>query len=80
VDVFEKRIAALEGGVAALAAASGQAAQFIAITTLAQAGDNIISTSNLYVKSSLFRFEYVLTLLATEAHTTSSKSCSPGWV
>jgi O-acetylhomoserine/O-acetylserine sulfhydrylase len=54
VDVFEKRIAALEGGVAALAAASGQAAQFIAITTLAQAGDNIISTSNLYVKSSLF--------------------------
>ncbi|KAF1918209.1 Cys/Met metabolism PLP-dependent enzyme-domain-containing protein [Ampelomyces quisqualis] len=48
VDVFEKRIAALEGGVAALATSSGQAAQFIAITSLAQAGDNIISTSNLY--------------------------------
>jgi O-acetylhomoserine/O-acetylserine sulfhydrylase len=48
VDVFEKRIAALEGGVAALATSSGQAAQFIAITALAQAGDNIISTSNLY--------------------------------
>ncbi|KAF2118970.1 hypothetical protein BDV96DRAFT_487310 [Lophiotrema nucula] len=48
VDVFEKRIAALEGGVAALATASGQAAQFIAIATLAQAGDNIVSTSNLY--------------------------------
>jgi O-acetylhomoserine/O-acetylserine sulfhydrylase len=48
VDVFEKRIAALEGGVAALATASGQAAQFIAISTLASAGDNIISTSNLY--------------------------------
>jgi len=48
VDVFEKRIAALEGGVAALAASSGQGAQFIAITTLAHAGDNIISTSNLY--------------------------------
>ncbi|KAF2826561.1 O-acetylhomoserine ami [Ophiobolus disseminans] len=48
VDVFEKRIAALEGGVAALATASGQAAQFIAITSLAHAGDNIISTSNLY--------------------------------
>lgn len=46
--VFEKRIAALEGGVAALATASGQAAQFIAISTLAQAGDNIISTTNLY--------------------------------
>ncbi|KAF5612587.1 o-acetylhomoserine (thiol)-lyase [Fusarium subglutinans] len=48
VDVFEKRIAALEGGVAALAASSGQAAQFLAISTLAQAGDNIVSTSNLY--------------------------------
>ncbi|KAF2711176.1 O-acetylhomoserine ami [Pleomassaria siparia CBS 279.74] len=48
VDVFEKRIAALEGGVAALATSSGQAAQFIAITALAHAGDNIVSTSNLY--------------------------------
>ncbi|WP_392482135.1 O-acetylhomoserine aminocarboxypropyltransferase/cysteine synthase family protein [Nostoc sp. C110] len=47
-DVFEKRIAALEGGVAALATASGQAAQFLAITTIAQAGDNIVSTSFLY--------------------------------
>jgi O-acetylhomoserine/O-acetylserine sulfhydrylase len=48
VDVFEKRVAALEGGIGALATASGQAAQFIAIATLASAGDNIISTSNLY--------------------------------
>ena len=47
-DVFEKRIAALEGGVAAVATASGQAAQLLAITTLAQAGDNIVSTSYLY--------------------------------
>jgi O-acetylhomoserine/O-acetylserine sulfhydrylase len=47
-DVFEKRIAALEGGVAGLATSSGQGAQFIAITTLAHAGDNIVSTSNLY--------------------------------
>lgn len=47
-DVFEKRIAALEGGVAALATASGQAAQFLTITTIAQAGDNIVSTSFLY--------------------------------
>ncbi|MFA5833179.1 MAG: O-acetylhomoserine aminocarboxypropyltransferase/cysteine synthase [Bacteroidota bacterium] len=46
--VFEERIAALEGGVAAVATASGQAAQFLAITTIAQAGENIISTSNLY--------------------------------
>ncbi len=47
-DVFEQRIAALEGGVAALATASGQSAQFITITTLAQAGENIVSTSLLY--------------------------------
>src|SRR5579872_7317901 len=47
-DVFEKRIAALEGGVAALATSSGQAAQFLAITTIAQAGDNIVSSSSLY--------------------------------
>ena len=47
-DVFEKRIAALEGGVAALATASGQAAQFLAISNFVAAGENIISTSNLY--------------------------------
>jgi O-acetylhomoserine (thiol)-lyase len=47
-DVFEKRIAALEGGVAAVATASGQAAQLVAITTLAQAGDHLVSTSYLY--------------------------------
>ncbi len=47
-DVFEQRVAALEGGVAAVATASGQAAQFLAITTLAEAGDNIVSTSYLY--------------------------------
>ncbi|KAF2478763.1 Cys/Met metabolism PLP-dependent enzyme-domain-containing protein [Neohortaea acidophila] len=48
VDVLEKRIAALEGGVAALAAASGQSAQFMTIAALCHAGDNIVSTSNLY--------------------------------
>lgn len=47
-DVFEKRVAALEGGVAALATSSGQSAQFLAINTFAQAGDNIVSTSYLY--------------------------------
>ncbi|MDZ8087836.1 MAG: O-acetylhomoserine aminocarboxypropyltransferase/cysteine synthase [Nostoc sp. DedQUE12b] len=47
-DVFEKRVAALEGGIAALATASGQAAQFLAISTIAQAGDNIVSTNFLY--------------------------------
>lgn len=47
-DVFEKRIAALEGGAAALAVSSGQAAQFLAIAGLAHAGDNIVSTTFLY--------------------------------
>ncbi|MEJ7712886.1 MAG: PLP-dependent transferase [Pyrinomonadaceae bacterium] len=47
-DVFEKRIAALEGGVAALALASGQAAETLTILTLAQAGDELISTTSLY--------------------------------
>jgi O-acetylhomoserine/O-acetylserine sulfhydrylase len=48
VDVFEKRIAALEGGIAAVAASSGQSAQFMTIIALAHAGDNIVATSNLY--------------------------------
>lgn len=47
-DVFEKRIAALEGGVGALAVGSGQAAQFLALHNILQAGDNFVSTSLLY--------------------------------
>ncbi len=47
-DVFEQRMAALEGGMAAVATSSGQAAQLLALTTLAQAGDQIVSTSYLY--------------------------------
>jgi OAH/OAS sulfhydrylase len=47
-DVFEQRVAALEGGAAALATGSGQSAQLITITTLAQAGDNIIASASLY--------------------------------
>ena len=47
-DVFEQRIAALEGGVAALAVLSGQAAQFIALNNILQAGDNFVSTAHLY--------------------------------
>jgi len=47
-DVFEKRIAALEGGVAALATSSGQAAQFLALNNILQAGDNFVTTSYLY--------------------------------
>ncbi|GAA4794047.1 O-acetylhomoserine aminocarboxypropyltransferase/cysteine synthase [Olivibacter ginsenosidimutans] len=47
-DVFEKRIAALEGGVAALAVASGQAAQFIALNNILESGDNFVSGASLY--------------------------------
>jgi len=47
-DVFEKRVAALEGGVAGLAVASGQAAQFIALNNILEAGDNFVSSSHLY--------------------------------
>src|ERR671920_2345733 len=47
-DVLEKRIAALEGGVGALAMASGQAAQTLAILNIANSGDEIVSTTSLY--------------------------------
>jgi O-acetylhomoserine (thiol)-lyase len=47
-DVFEQRIAALEGGVGALALASGQAAETLSILNLAGAGDNIVSSTDLY--------------------------------
>lgn len=47
-DVFEKRVAALEGGVAALGVSSGMAAQFIALNNILQSGDNFVSSSHLY--------------------------------
>lgn len=47
-DVFEKRVAALEGGVAGLALASGQASQFIALNNILEAGDNFVTSSFLY--------------------------------
>src|SRR5690606_31983186 len=47
-DVFEKRIAALEGGVAALAVSSGQASQFLTFQNILQPGDNFVTSSLLY--------------------------------
>src|ERR1035437_7793560 len=47
-DVFEKRVAALEGGVSGLATSSGQSAQFIALNNILQVGDNFVSTAHLY--------------------------------
>lgn len=70
-DVFEQRIAALEGGVAAVATASGQAAQLIAITTLARAGDNIVSTSYLY-GGTYNQFKVALERLGIEVRFVSS--------
>jgi len=56
-DVFEQRIAALEGGVGALGLASGQAAETLAILNLARAGDNVITSSSLYGGTyNLFRY------------------------
>ncbi|MBP7331409.1 MAG: homocysteine synthase [Firmicutes bacterium] len=61
-DVLEQRVAALENGVGALATASGQAAEFLAIANLAGAGDNIVSANSLYggtynlFKATLSRF------------------------
>ena len=70
VDVLEKRLAALEGGKAALATASGHAAQFLALTTLAQAGDNIVSTPNLY-GGTFNQFKVTLKRLGIEVRFTS---------
>ncbi|MEZ5391881.1 MAG: O-acetylhomoserine aminocarboxypropyltransferase/cysteine synthase family protein [Bryobacterales bacterium] len=47
-DVFEQRVASLEGGIAGLATSSGQAAQFLAISSLCQTGDDFVSSSTLY--------------------------------
>lgn len=72
-DVFEKRIAALEGGVAALAVGSGQAAQFIALQNILEAGQNFVSSSNLYggtynqFKVSFKRLDIQARFAATEA-------------
>jgi O-acetylhomoserine (thiol)-lyase len=65
-DVFEKRIAALEGGVAAVAVASGMAAQFLALTNILEAGENFVSSPNLY-GGSYNQFKVTLKRLGIEA-------------
>lgn len=64
-DVFEKRVAALEGGAGAVATASGQAAEALAITTLAKAGEEIVSTTSLY-GGTYTLFHYTLRKLGIE--------------
>ncbi len=68
-DVFEKRIAALEGGVAALAVSSGQSAQFLALTNIMEAGDNFVTTQHLY-GGSYNQFKVTLKRLGIEARFT----------
>jgi len=58
-DVFEKRVAALEGGTGALAVASGQAAEMLAVLNVAQAGDEVVSATSLY-GGSYTLFHYTL--------------------
>ena len=65
-DVFEKRIAALEGGVAAVAVGSGMAAQFLALTNILEAGENFVSSPNLY-GGSYNQFKVTLKRLGIEA-------------
>lgn len=72
-DVFEKRIAALEVGVAALAVASGQAAQFIALNNIMQTGDNFVSSSFLY-GGTYNQFKVSFKRLGIEARFTEDES------
>lgn len=72
-DVFEKRVAALEGGVAALAVGSGQAAQFIALNNILQAGDNFVTSANLY-GGTYNQFKVAFKRLGIEARFTENET------
>lgn len=72
-DVFEKRVAAMEGGAAALATASGQSAQFLAITNIMGSGDNFVSSPNLY-GGTYNQFKVTFKKLGIEARFTDSLS------
>lgn len=74
-DVFEKRVAALEGGVAALAVSSGQAAQFIALNNILEAGENFVSSSNLY-GGTYNQFKVAFKRLGIEVRFTKSEKVS----
>ncbi len=72
-DAFERRIAALEGGVGALAASSGQAAETMAILNIAEAGDEIISSGSLY-GGTYNLFHYTLPKLGVKVHFVDSRN------
>lgn len=74
-DVFEKRVAALEGGVAALATSSGQAAQFLALNNILQVGDNFVSSSHLY-GGTYNQFKVAFKRLGIEVRFTAGESAA----
>lgn len=65
VNVFEERMAALEGGIGAVATASGQAAEFLTVACLADAGDHLVSSTNLY-GGTVTQFDVTLRRLGVE--------------
>ena len=71
-DAFERRIAALEGGVGALATASGQAAETLAILNIAEAGDEIVSSASLY-GGTYNLFHYTFPKLGIKVHFVDSR-------
>ena len=77
-DVAEKRIAALEGGTAALLLSSGQAAETIAILNIAQAGDHIVSSSTLY-GGTYNLFKYTLAKLGIEVTFVEDQDDAAEW-
>ena len=76
-DVLEKRVALLDGGVGALAVASGQSAIALALLNIAQAGDEIVSADNLY-GGTYNLFHYTFPRLGIDVHFVKSKNAGPG--
>jgi O-acetylhomoserine (thiol)-lyase len=77
-DVFEQRIASLEGGVGALAVASGQAATVLALLNLAEAGDHLVSSSVLY-GGTYQLFHYTLPKLGVEVSFVTDQGDPQAW-
>ena len=83
VAAFEERIASLEGGIGAVATASGQSAEFITIAALCQAGDHIVSSAQLYggtrtlLEGTLARFGVTTTFCRPAIRPNTPRRCSP---
>jgi O-acetylhomoserine (thiol)-lyase len=77
-DVFEKRIAAIEGGTGALAVASGQAAETLALLAVTQIGDEIVAANNLY-GGTYQLLHYTFSRIRREP-STPKQSATPNWM